>query len=156
MVLIFVLIVFILWLALRGGSSREDLPSPAHDEDHGHSTGHDPGDGHAHAAAMEAPAAAADAAMAEPQAPVAAEMAAPDDLTKIEGIGPKVQSVLNAGGIHTFSELASAETDTLRRLLDEAEYRYMNPGSWPRQAGLAASGNWEALEKLQDDLKGGV
>jgi len=30
-----------------------------------------------------------------------------------------------------------------------------NPGSWPQQAGLAADGNWAALEKLQDELDGG-
>ncbi len=184
MVLIFLLVVFILWLALRGESGRNDLHTAGHEDGHDHHGGHAEDHGQAHAAMMEAPAPAAEAPAAEtpasevptaeapaPEAaaPAAATMAAPepkaaeapktsgpDDLTRIEGIGPKVQGVLNAGGIHTFAALAAAEQDTLRRLLDEADYRYMNPGSWPKQAGLAAAGDWEALEKLQDDLKGGV
>jgi hypothetical protein len=31
----------------------------------------------------------------------------------------------------------------------------INADTWPEQAKLAASGEWEALEKLQDELKGG-
>jgi DNA-directed RNA polymerase subunit beta' len=33
--------------------------------------------------------------------------------------------------------------------------RISDPSSWPQQAGLAAAGDWEGLEKLQDSLKGG-
>jgi hypothetical protein len=30
-----------------------------------------------------------------------------------------------------------------------------NPGSWPKQAKLAAEAKWEDLELLQNHLKGG-
>jgi predicted flap endonuclease-1-like 5' DNA nuclease len=83
--------------------------------------------------------------------------AAPDDLTKIEGIGPKVQQLLNQAGITTFSELASRAPDQLDEILDVAGsiYKAMEKGSWPKQAALAADGKWEELQKLQDELIGG-
>lgn len=84
------------------------------------------------------------------------ENLAPDELKKIEGIGPKVAGVLNEGGILTFQQLAEASTERLNELLDAAGYQYMNPASWPEQARLAASGDWEGLKTLQDSLKGGL
>lgn len=80
-----------------------------------------------------------------------------DDLKKVEGIGPKIEGLLNDGGIHTWEQLSNASTDRLKAILDAAGPRYQmhDPGSWPRQAGLAATGQWEALEKLQDELDGG-
>jgi large subunit ribosomal protein L21 len=88
-------------------------------------------------------------------APVAA---AADDLTKIEGIGPKINEIMNKGGIYTFAQLAAAPVDRLRDLLKAAGARYAshNPGTWPEQATLAASGNWDAFKKLTDELDGGV
>lgn len=80
----------------------------------------------------------------------------PDQLTKIEGIGPKVASVLNQAGISTFAQLAASELARLKNILDAAGYKYMNPTSWPAQAKLAAAGDWEGLEKLQNQLTGGV
>ncbi|MBC8496999.1 MAG: hypothetical protein H8D37_04990 [Chloroflexi bacterium] len=43
----------------------------------------------------------------------------------------------------------------LQTLLDDAGIRLGNPATWPEQARLAASGDWDALEKLQDELQGG-
>lgn len=82
----------------------------------------------------------------------------PDDLTKIEGIGPKVQEVLNNGGIYTFKELASSDVSKIQGLLDAAGSRFkmQNPGTWPKQSALARDGKWDDLEKLQDELDGGV
>ena len=82
----------------------------------------------------------------------------PDDLTKIEGIGPKIEGLLNAGGIHTWKELANTTVERLQEILDEAGKRFglAKPDSWPRQAALAAAGEWEALQKLQDELQGGI
>lgn len=83
---------------------------------------------------------------------------APDDLKRIEGIGPKISSVLQAAGIATFAQLAVADVDRLRRILEEENpnlLRLADPTTWPQQAGLAAAGDWEALEALQDELKGG-
>jgi predicted flap endonuclease-1-like 5' DNA nuclease len=79
------------------------------------------------------------------------------DLQKIEGIGPKIATILNAHGIHTFADLAEATVETLQKYLEEAgpRYRLAHPETWPEQARLAAGGWWEALEELQDQLKGG-
>lgn len=92
-------------------------------------------------------------APAEPKA----ETAAPDDLTKIEGIGPKVQGLLNAAGIMTFAQLAAKTPEQLDEILDAAGsiYKAMDETSWPKQAALAAAGDWDALKKLQDELVGG-
>jgi len=83
---------------------------------------------------------------------------AKDDLTKIEGIGPKINELLNNAGIFTFNDLASSNYDHLKKILDEAgeRFRMHNPTTWPRQAGLAADGFWDELKKLQDHLKGGI
>lgn len=83
------------------------------------------------------------------------EAAEPDDLRRIEGIGPKVAGLLNAAGITTFAHLAEAEAPRLREILAEANLRFINPATWPEQAELAAAERWEALAQLQDELKGG-
>lgn len=79
----------------------------------------------------------------------------PDDLTKIEGIGPKIASVFNASGISTFSQLAGFDVEKLQQILDEADVRLGDPSTWAEQAKLAAEGDWDALDKLQDELQGG-
>jgi len=90
------------------------------------------------------------------QAPVQEKRTtAPDDLTRIEGIGPKVAKVLNAAGITTFSDLANAKTQVVQEELKAAGLQMMNPEGWIEQAALAAKGDWSALEKLQGELKGG-
>ena len=76
-------------------------------------------------------------------------------IEKIEGIGPKVSSLLNEAGIFTFAQLAGAELPKLESILDAAKLQMMNPATWAEQARLAAAGDWETLDKLQDDLKGG-
>ena len=83
--------------------------------------------------------------------------AEPDDLTKIEGIGPKVQQLLNQAGISTFAELANRTPAQLDEILDAAGsiYKAMDESSWPKQAALAAEGKWDELQKLQDELVGG-
>lgn len=83
--------------------------------------------------------------------------AKPDDLKKIEGIGPKIASLLNADGILTFADLAKAKKTSLKAVLDAAGSRFQmhDPGTWAQQAKLAAKGDWDKLNKLQDELKGG-
>jgi predicted flap endonuclease-1-like 5' DNA nuclease len=83
------------------------------------------------------------------------EEAAPDDLKRIEGIGPKISSVLQAAGITTFRQLAATGVGRLSQILRGANIRLADPGTWPEQASLAAAGDWDALEKLQDELQGG-
>ena len=80
----------------------------------------------------------------------------PDNLMRIEGIGPKISSVLQAAGITTFAQLAATDVSRLRQILTEAGLAALaDPSTWPEQAGLAAAGKWDALEVLQDELKGG-
>jgi predicted flap endonuclease-1-like 5' DNA nuclease len=80
-----------------------------------------------------------------------------DDLKKIEGIGPKIASILVEKKIDTFEKLSDATVSTLEEILKEAGPRYKmhKPGSWPKQAKLAFEGKWDALKKLQDKLDGG-
>jgi large subunit ribosomal protein L21 len=82
----------------------------------------------------------------------------PDDLTKIEGIGPKIAAVLAAEGVSTFAKLAATPVATLSDILHKAGSRFAshNPGTWPEQATLAAAGKWAELKKLADELDGGV
>ena len=79
----------------------------------------------------------------------------PDDLGRIRGIGPKIASVMMDAGITTFAQLAASEADQLRQILGDANPRLLqlaDPTSWPRQAELAAAGDWEALDVLQGTL----
>jgi predicted flap endonuclease-1-like 5' DNA nuclease len=80
---------------------------------------------------------------------------ADDDLTVLEGIGPKVAKVLKEAGIATFAALAEADAAKVQETLNAAGLRMMNPAGWIEQAGLAARGDMEGLKKLQDELKGG-
>lgn len=79
----------------------------------------------------------------------------PDDLKKIEGIGPKISGLLMENGIKTFAQLAEKDTEEIQAILDEAKIRIANPKTWAEQAKMAANGAWDSLEKLQDELKGG-
>ena len=92
---------------------------------------------------------------AEPVVPVAATPVKPDDLTIMEGIGPKIASVLQAAGISTFTQLAEADITRLEKILQDAGLRLADPATWPEQARLAAEGKWEELKALTDNLKGG-
>lgn len=93
-----------------------------------------------------------DSALAAAAAPVA-----PQRLQQVEGIGPKIESVLYSYGILTFRQLAATSVDRLRQILDEAgpQFRLADPTTWPTQAQLAADEDWEAFDVLQDRLTGG-
>lgn len=84
--------------------------------------------------------------------------ARPDDLKKIEGIGPKIAGLLNEAGITTFAQLGKASKKKLADVLQAAgaRFRLAKPDTWQEQAKLAAAGKDEALKKLQAELKGGV
>jgi len=81
-----------------------------------------------------------------------------EDLQVIEGIGPKMNEVLNNVGVYTWMDLSQKSNEDLRVILDEANakrYRIIDPSSWPKQAHLAATDNWEGLINLQKNLDGG-
>jgi len=79
-----------------------------------------------------------------------------DDLKVIEGIGPKMASILNQAGIKTYSSLANTSVEKLDEILSAANMITGRTKTWPDQARLAADGNWEELKILQDSLKGGL
>ena len=81
-----------------------------------------------------------------------------DDLTIVEGIGPKINELLIAGGIDTFVKLANAPVERVQAILDAAgpSFRLAKPATWARQGELCAGGEWEALRALQDALTAGV
>ncbi len=80
-----------------------------------------------------------------------------DNLKKIEGIGPKIESLLNEAGIYSFRDLKEAKPDYIREVLVAAgpNYAVHDPATWSEQATLANNGNWDALSRLQEVLKGG-
>ena len=78
-----------------------------------------------------------------------------DDLTSLEGIGPKVSKILNGAGIHSFADLAKANDKEVDAVLDKAGLHMMDSAGWIEQAKLAKKGDTEGLMKLQDKLKGG-
>jgi predicted flap endonuclease-1-like 5' DNA nuclease len=100
--------------------------------------------------AVAAPVPAEEATAAAPAMPPQ-----PDDLTIMEGIGPKIASVLAAAGVTTFAQLAAADVDWLREVMLAAGLRLADPTTWPEQSRLAAAGDWEGLKELQGQLKGG-
>ena len=80
-----------------------------------------------------------------------------DDLTKVEGIGPKIQELLNKNGIKTYGELSAMSAKKIKTILESAgsRYRIHDPKTWPKQAKLAAAGNWDKLNAWQEELSGG-
>ena len=58
----------------------------------------------------------------------------PDDLTVIKGIGPVYQWKLRDAGVHTHKQLAAADPDQLRRMLDVKDWQRVDIGSWIEQA----------------------
>jgi predicted flap endonuclease-1-like 5' DNA nuclease len=79
------------------------------------------------------------------------------NLKLVEGVGPKIEQLLKADGINTFTDLAEAKQTKLQAILTTAGSRFTmhSPGTWPQQAKLLADGKKDELKKLQEELKGG-
>jgi predicted flap endonuclease-1-like 5' DNA nuclease/cell division protein FtsB len=88
---------------------------------------------------------------------VAAAASTADDLTVVEGIGPKIQMLLNQYGVYTYRQLAETEVERLKEILGAAgpQLAMHDPGTWPSQANLAANDQWDTLKSVQGFLKGG-
>lgn len=93
----------------------------------------------------------------KPKTVNAKPVAAKEDLTKIEGIGKKIEALLYKHNIYNHKQLSKTTIANLKSILEAAGNKYSmhNPGSWPKQAKLAAAGKWDELEALQKQLKAG-
>ncbi|MGB9870989.1 MAG: helix-hairpin-helix domain-containing protein [Anaerolineae bacterium] len=146
-ILLILIVLYLLWLFTRrrreeevGRAEAAPPPAPAPP---------------AEAVQPAAPAEAVAPSPTEAAAVPAEAPAAADDLTRLEGIGPKVAKVLASIGITTFKALAEADYDQVKQALVNAGWPYMDPAGWIEQAKLAAEGRWEELALLQERLKGG-
>ncbi|MGB5402475.1 MAG: 30S ribosomal protein S2 [Robiginitalea sp.] len=93
------------------------------------------------------------------KAPKKEEAATTDiDLTLIEGIGPKTAEALLNAGLDSFEILSEADPERIKEILTEASSRlaHLDPGSWPKQAKMAAEGKLEELKEWQESVKGGI
>ena len=87
---------------------------------------------------------------------VAVEPGVPDDLERIEGIGPKMAGALLEAGIRTYAQLASADEATLRRAIEAHGMRFApSIVTWGRQARLLADGDEEGFADLTRRLVAG-
>lgn len=95
--------------------------------------------------------------VAEAKSGEASKKEAADDLTKIEGIGPKVSEALHQAGIGSFTKLAESKAEDIKEILEKADgnFNAQDPTSWPEQAQLAADGKWDELKELQEKLTAG-
>jgi chromosome segregation ATPase len=79
-----------------------------------------------------------------------------DNFTYLNGIGPKVASILRLGGIKSFAKLAATDVKKIKAILEKENpslLRLTDPTTWPKQAKMAEEGEWEALKELQESLK---
>ncbi|MCD5380547.1 hypothetical protein LR004_01345 [Candidatus Gracilibacteria bacterium] len=80
------------------------------------------------------------------------------DLKIIEGIGPKIEALLNKGGIYSYLDLEQSNINNIKSILETGGTRYTmhNPSTWGKQAGLAHKSAFEELKVYQDNLVKGV
>lgn len=107
----------------------------------------------AEAAPAKEPAAAAKAA---PEA-VPEAVGEPDDLTLIEGVGPKSAAALAEAGITTYAQVAAMPPEALEEAIKSRKVRLVgSTETWPLQARLAAAGDLTALDAMKGRIKGGI
>jgi predicted flap endonuclease-1-like 5' DNA nuclease len=78
-----------------------------------------------------------------------------EDLTKILGITPKIQTLLKSESIITYYELGKCTIKKLLLILDIANNKkkinYYT--TWAKQSKLAAAGKWDELDALQKKIE---
>ncbi len=80
-----------------------------------------------------------------------------NDLTIIEGVGPKIAELFQKAGIGTWKDLSETAVERCQEILSKAgtSYKAHDPTTWPLQSEMAYTGKWEELKKWQDDMLGG-
>ena len=81
-----------------------------------------------------------------------------EDLTIIEGIGPKIDELFRTHGVTSFAQVARLSMSDMLKILEQggSHFKLANPGTWAQQALLASENRWSELKRLQDDLIGGI
>jgi len=138
--LILIIVILIVWWALLRNAKATEIPE--HEDEHLNNQEGKP----ALELPVQLPVEEKDVTIIETRV---------DDLELIEGIGPKIASVLREAGITSFVQLAQEEPGNLKVILEKAGMHLADPASWPEQAKLAAEEDREGLKTLQDRLKGG-
>ncbi|RPF20603.1 helix-hairpin-helix domain-containing protein [Myceligenerans xiligouense] len=106
----------------------------------------------------EAEAATRDAAVDEPpsETTAGAGTGPDDDLTRIEGIGPKIAAALRAAGYGSYAKVAEASEEDLRKALADSGIKFAPAAmSFAAQAQYLTEGDEEGLEEYQDYLIAG-
>jgi len=79
-----------------------------------------------------------------------------DDLTRIEGIGPKISAALIAQGIDTFKKLESSDVKTLKSALANEGIKFApSADTWAKQAEYLVNGDEEGFKEYTDYLVAG-
>ena len=80
-----------------------------------------------------------------------------NDLTVVEGIGPKIKELFHSHNVTTWKDLANCTVEKCKEVLKSGGKRFEihKPGTWPKQAEMAAKGEWQKLKDWQDQLDGG-
>ena len=80
-----------------------------------------------------------------------------NDLTVVEGIGPKISQLFNNHNVKTWKDLSECSVEKCKEVLISGGDRFKmhKPNTWPKQAKLAYEGKWQDLHKWQDELDGG-
>lgn len=92
----------------------------------------------------------------EEKAPAKKAAKKADDLTLIEGIGPKAAEALVAAKIDTFAKLSKKSVEEIKAVLEAGEnLAHLDPETWAKQAEMAAAGKFDELKAWQDELNGG-
>ncbi len=80
----------------------------------------------------------------------------PDDLARIEGIGPKIAAALVTADVRTFRQLAEADQATLTKAIKDAGISFApSLATWSEQAKLLADGDEDAFAVLTARLIAG-
>ena len=77
-----------------------------------------------------------------------------NDLKIIEGVGPKIEDILNKEGYKNWTDIANSKVEDLKNIMHDAgpRYRIHNPATWNQQAKMALKGDWDNLIDLQKIL----
>ncbi len=110
---------------------------------------------HAHVSELEAGRQARDTTPTDVSqaAAILGSAIATDDLTVVDGIGPKIAGLLGDAGFNTWRALADADVEQLEKVLADAgpRYRMHDPSTWPEQAVLLADGRWQEFKDFARD-----